>query len=228
MKMRAALATSAVLAGLLAGASHAATAPAKSCKLLTDPTGDAYAGAGVLTAEPNDSSLDLISGDIATSTKQLTAVIRVAKLAATDPMAPLGRVYYMLFNVKGFPERLWVSAGIFPNATQFRYGWEDTSGAVGSFVQLGDATGKIDTAKGEIRIHSPLKFADKTTIKKGAKISGLTADARRFLGQRIVTPPKVSIPVLGGIPSGFVSSIDDATSTKGYIAGAPSCVVVGK
>ena len=180
---------------VVAGSVSAKTAPA--CNLITDPAGD-------VTAVPSD-NLDILSGDIASNAKSLTAVIRVAKLATSDSTAPTGMAYNLRFQVDGDAATYYLLSSNTPTTGQvFEYGTVATN----VLTKVGDATGVIDMAKNEIRITAPLDFGG---LKSGAKIGALQAfSQRRF------------VALLAGADS---TVIDD---TKTYKAGAPSCVTVGK
>lgn len=198
------------LLGVLATAGLAGAAPAKpACNLVQDPKGD---GTGfVFTDEdylPNDPNLDLISGDIATDAKTVTAVIRTDALAMSDPAAPTGRAYYANFFVGGKQLYLAVRLDAAGNGTY-------TGGHIENTRQgLGAATGVIDVAKKEVRISAPLSlFASQASLKPGTKITDLNLLAQRYIG---------------AAGPGATPSADAAEGGKTYTAGAKSCVVVGK
>ena len=197
------------LLGVLATAGLAGAAPAPACNLVQDAKGD---GTGfVFTDEdylPNDANLDLISGDIASNAKTITAVIRTDALAMSDPGAPTGRAYYANFTVGGKELYLAVRLDASGNGT-YTGGFID-----GRRQNLGDATGVLDVAKKEVRISAPVSlFAAQAAIKPGTKITDLNLLAQRYIG---VAGP------------GATPSADAAEGGKTYTAGARSCVVVGK
>lgn len=199
------------LLGLLATAGLAGAAPAKPvCNLVQDLKGD---GTGfVFTDEdylPNNPQLDLISGDIATQGKTITAVIRTDQLALSDANSPTGRAYYANFLVG--EAQLFLSAALDgAGAATFTGGFTETRR-----TSLGAATGVIDVAKKEVRISAPLSlFAEKAKITNGTKIQDLNLLAQRYVGHRSA--------------GGATPSADDALGGKTYVAGAKSCVAVGK
>ena len=207
MKIRAAIVTGLVLATCVSVVAEAATA--KVCKIVKDGTGDAE---GIVPGP--DDALDIVSGDVATNTKTVTGVIRLKKYAETDTNAPMGRVYYMHWVAPGTPDILYVSASVDPvTGVTYDYGYLGSLG-IGTYEKLGDATGKIDVAKNEIRIHAP--------------ISG-------FKGHGAKMAPKASLKslratstyLIGVLGSGLVSDADEATD-KTYVMSTPSCVTVGK
>ena len=198
------------LTGLVAGAGLAGAAPKPVCNLVTDAEGD---GTGFVMTDrdylPNDPNLDLVSGDVATKGRTITAVIRTAELALSDPMSPTGRAYYANFSVGG--TELFLSAALDGSgAATYSAGYIDTTRQ-----SLGAVTGKVDPDKKEVRISAPVGiFAEQAKIKDGTKILDLNLLAQRYVGDRAV--------------GGATPSADDATGGKTYTAGAPSCVVVGK
>lgn len=196
--------------GLIATAGLAGAAPAATCNLVVDEKSDATGF--VFTDEdyvPNNPQLDLVSGDIASDGKTITAVVRLDQLALSDSSSPTGRTYYANFTVG--------------EATLFLAAALDGAGAAtysGGFIEarrssLGEATGVVDVAKKEVRISAPVKlFTEKAKIVKGTKILDLNLLAQRYVGHRSV--------------AGVTPSADAAEGGKAYIAGAKSCLVVGK
>src|SRR5437764_15191751 len=96
-RARAVVGVTAALAIALTGASaHAAAKkkpapkPKPVCHLITDPATDG--------PPSGDSSLNIISADIASNASAITAVIRVQKLADPDLTAPEGRFYELEFT----------------------------------------------------------------------------------------------------------------------------------
>lgn len=182
-------------------AAGAATKPKPKpvCKLLTDPVDRA-----------ESKSLDIVSADVATDAKLITAVIRVTDLSDTsDPSITLGRKYEISFAVDGGA------------ATGAVY-----DGPAGTYANYGTAV--LDEARNEIRWTAPLKEVEKqrrVTITPGrTKLTSLRAKA--FAG--VTVPSQVSDPQSGNIQ--FVDGLyfdDSAAPTSAYIAGTPSCVKVG-
>ncbi|MDQ1710784.1 MAG: hypothetical protein QOE45_234 [Frankiaceae bacterium] len=223
MRLVAGLAAAVTLAAIGAVPASAA-APKPACNLVTDGKGDS-----IYNHVPGDSSVDLVGGDFASNAKTITAVIRVDKLVKTNPQAPLGQQYFVLFNVKGVPDLLTLSVGIYPTGDEYKFGYqaEDPNTGVNTSYTVGDAKGSYSEAKGELRISADIaKFPQGKKIKLGAQVTNLKVEARRVVGQRKVpsqdTPAGVRAP-LGGLTLVF----DDATG-KNYTLGAKSCVAIGK
>lgn len=208
IRLRTALALTAVATVGIAGS--AVAAPAKKaaapvCNLITDEKGD---GGGVF---PYSDSLDIVSADIASNAKLVTAAIRVAKYTASDSdTAPTGRAWYLEFMVPSAETPLWLGAQVTPTGTLFRYGWVD-----GSIRRsLGAVEGKIDEAKNELRITAPIgAWAERGSVKPGAKVSSLTAASYNFVG--------------AAAAGGSLQPGDDAAGNKTYIGGTASCVKPG-
>lgn len=196
--------------GLLASAGLAGAAPAAACNLVTDLKGD---GTGFLFTDedylPNNPQLDLVSGDIASDGKTVTAVVRLDQLALTDSSSPTGRTYYANFTV-GEAQLFLAAALDGAGAATFSGGFIETRRS-----NLGEATGVVDVAKKEVRISAPVTlFTEKAKIAKGTKILDLNLLAQRYVGHRSAV--------------GVTPSADAAEGGKTYTAGAKSCVVVGK
>ncbi len=212
MSTRLSVSLATVLVGAVALAGGAAAAPAKpACNLVTDLKGDA----SFLDTAPNDASLDIVSADVATDAKKLTAVLRVDRFASLSPTSPLGRGYYVMFNAPKAEFPIYLNLQITPDVTRFTWGTRETlpSGS-GRFVRKGTATGVVDAAKNELRVTVPLAdFSAVTKITKGTKLSGLTAQTTSVLGTSAT--------------GGLVATVDDAAGNKPYVVGSASCVKPG-
>ncbi|HVE63604.1 MAG TPA: hypothetical protein VNB94_07380, partial [Mycobacteriales bacterium] len=85
----------------------------------------------------------------------------------------------------------------------------------------------VDLDKSELRIHVPLAaFASRAKLPKGAKLSGLIAEGRVLIGQRLV--PSQAVGPSPRIPLGGLTATVDTAEGKSYLLGTPSCVAVGK
>ncbi|MCU1672094.1 MAG: hypothetical protein JWN77_207 [Frankiales bacterium] len=192
-----------VVGGGVAGAAPKAKPKAAPpvCNLLEDAKDDGAVDGG---------ALEIVGGDIATSKKQLTAVIRVAKASTSSTTAPTGLKWQMIFSVG--------DANLFAsvlsdqlNGVTANYGYFDgTSGNI-----EGTATGVIDQAKNEIRVTVPTGAFSTASIKPGVKITKIGASAVSVL----------QAPT--GVANLRVFSNDSAATEKTYDAGAASCVAVG-
>lgn len=191
----------AVCAALAAGTGIAAAAPKPVCNLITDPAGD--------STGPTQ-TLDVVSGDLASSAKTITAVIRVVNLAETDATSPTGTSWSIRFNAAGAELPYYILAQK-PARGPAGFSFGQVSGS--TLTTLGGATGIIDVAKKEVRIH--VKATD-LRLKPGTQITDLLAQGRRFIGD----------PAVGGLYLNADSS--DATTSKPYAMGAASCVKPGK
>lgn len=137
----------------------------KTCFIMTDIAKDGTGtGNGTPAVAPDDPSLDLLSADIATNAKTLTAVWRVSNVTpANTTSAPTGRAYTTTFNVRG--QVVTVRAILSPAGDK----WGD------------GGTGKVDPAKNEVRMHIPLaKLA--VPIKPNEKLTDFSATTWRWVG----------------------------------------------
>jgi hypothetical protein len=191
------------------GVGAATAAPKASCNLVTDPAGDATGFVVTGLPLPNDATLDILSGDIASNAKVVTGVLRMAAMGS-DSTAPLGRTYYLNFTING--TKVFLSAVLDADgAATFKAG--DFTGTNSGRKTIGEVSGVVDVAKKEIRITASTKtWPD--TIKPGTKLGGLNPLAQRYFGTSTT--------------GGATPTADDATSEAVYTGGAPSCVVPGK
>ena len=207
-----ALALCAGLAGGL-GLTSASAAAKPVCNLLTDPKGDATGDAGAA----NDPVMDIISADVASNAKKITAVLRVQKLAATSVNYPLGiswRVNFVIGDTTYTMSAISDRSGL---AAQTSYA--DPTTKQGTIARA-PTTVVLDTAKSEVRITaSAVAFGDRVNVKPGTLVTGLGA-----LTVGIFQLP--TNPVVNGNLS--YTTADTATGGKDCLAGTASCVVVGK
>jgi hypothetical protein len=185
-----------------------AEAKAPPCKTIVDPAGDSAYG----------NPLDIVSADIASNKKTVTAVFRLAEINKTNSSAPTGQGYYFDFTAGGATP-IYLSYTVTPTTEAFTYGYVDGN----LHRSIGEATGKVDPAKKEIRISAPVgSWTTYGNPKVGSKITGVTLTTYWVLGAYASTP--VTTGSTGG---GSLQPADDAAG-KTYVAGSPSCVVPGK
>lgn len=193
-----------------AGAADAAKRkpPPPPCKTVTDATGDSEYGA----------PLDIVSGDLASNAKTVTAVFRLAEMSKSNSDAPTGQGYYFDFTPAGAATPIYLSYTVTPTTESFNYGWVDGS----IHRSLGSATGVYDAAKKEVRVSAPVgAWTTYGNPKVGTKILGLTMTSYWVLGAYVPNPATGS--TTGG---GSLQTADDAVG-KTYVAGSPTCVTVG-
>jgi hypothetical protein len=208
----------------LAPTSHAK--PARSCRLITDFANDHQGYSELPGPDPTRSGAqDILSADIASDAKRVTAVIRTGELS--DAFPATNNEYRVLFTVV---ETTFV--------LQARYGGLETvytlhrsNGGVSAGNSTGSAstysmpviaqvTGHIDRARREVRITAPLSaFNAHQRINRGQPLRNLAAETWIYIGT-------VHSPKLTGDGGGWSQS-DAATTRATYAAGAPSCVRVG-
>lgn len=187
------------------GVAGATTKAKPVCNLVTDAKGDASIGG----ATPNDANLDVVSADVASNGKVVTAVLRLAAFAEQDPQSPFGRTYYLGFNAPGAENQLYLSVGIDP-ALGVTYDYGDLQGNL--YTSSGTGVGSVDAAKGVLTVTAPADMGGLASLKKGTKLTALEAKSTALLG------------VAG---TGVVATVDTATGGS-YAVGTPSCVTPGK
>jgi hypothetical protein len=184
-------------------------APPPVCKLVADPANDSGPLAAQSQTAGYDPSLDIVSADVASDGKNVTAVIRVKQLtaytaSAPDAGSPLGREWQ--FN-------------LVINATH-SYGLAAFDGPFGSNFTTGAKGGVFDYAHNEIRITQPLS-ALPFALPKGSVMNSLQATAYSTL----------QLDPAAGFGNATILSLEDTAAAKAgtkYLAGTPSCVKVGK
>lgn len=213
------------LALSLAAAGGAVAAPPKpTCNLITDAKGDTFAlRYQDLTGGPygpQEDALDIVSGDLASDGKVLTAVIRVVKLASVAATSPNGLSFRVQFTHAGLDEdtNLFLSGRSSNTGNSFVAGSRAMTANLST--KLADVTGVFDTDKNEIRITAPLTAFEKVggVIKKGTRLQlgDLDQTASRFVAVN---------PTSGADTAPFA---DVTTSVKSYTVGTKSCVTPGK
>ena len=223
MRARTALLVSLISVGTVAGVAEAAPKPKpkpKPCKLVTDPANDTFAARYQETANelgapvpygPQEDTLDILSVDIASNAKTLTAVIRVKKLG-TAATSPGGISFDVNFTIPDGTAPLYLRAVAAAGATPTFEGGTKTS-AVATTVanKLADGTGVLDTKTNEIRIHVP--------------IAAFKAQGKGITPTKALTLGEISA---GRYAAGRGVFADVVVAGKVYKAGAVNCVTPGK
>ncbi len=201
----------------------ATAAPGWACKLVVDERGDSDI-AFEPNAVTNSSSLDVVSADVASNDRLLTAVIRVDELVSLDPRSPAGSFYQFMFTAQR--SRFHLEAGRTVDGELFQL-WVVTSsvgdenGGSSTSERRAVVDGVFDEDASEIRITAPLSaFRPHAVIARGTTISGFSITTFRGVGNSGATGP-------GRGYSATMHSSDHAKSTATYRAGSPSCVMVG-
>jgi hypothetical protein len=195
------------------GVAHAATkhkkAPPPVCNLVTDLASDSGPLAAQGQTSGYDASLDIVSADVATDAKNLTAVIRVKKLtpftpSAPDTNSPLGREWQFNMLING----------------NHPYGLTAFDGPFGPNFTTGAKGGVLDYAHNEIRITQPLS-AMPFALPKGSVMNSLQATVYSV----------IQLDQTAGFGYATILGQEDTAAGKAttkYFAGTPSCVKVGK
>jgi hypothetical protein len=226
MKVRAAVLVVSLLPLGAATSAFAATRPAPKpvCQIIKDATGDA-AYNGVVPGTGND---DIVSADLASNGKTVTAVIRLAALDANDPQAPLGHNYIVTFGGKGAANTLFLAARTYATGTKFLYGYQgsDPTLPINISYPMGDATGTVNAAKKEIHISvaNAAFAAQGSKLPVGSKLTSPAVLSYRIVGQGVVPSMQVGPQ---WVPLGGVSEPFDDAAGKSYVVGTPSCVKPG-
>ena len=226
----------AVLVVALASGGAAGAAPKKKpkkagpppvCNLIQDAKDDTFAvraqdGAGAYG--PQEATFDILSEDLGSDAKTLTAVIRVAKLGTAAGTAPGGLDFRIGFTLPGQEP---TDGNFFLNARTDRSGAASFLLGLRTVVEAGqsttaklaDATGVFDTAKNEVRISVPVDAVktEGVALAPGMKMS--------FAGLDQTSARNVVVNPVTGV--GTATFADVTASEKAYVAGEPSCVTPG-
>jgi len=198
---------------LLAPVAPEALAAKPVCRIVQDARGDAeYPTNGV----PGDDGDDLLSADLASDGKVLTAVWRLAALRVLNPAAPAGQNFVVDFKVTGSPGHYYVGASTHPAGADFVYGVVESGNLGGQLHELGQAKGQLDPGRNEVRLSVPTKaFAQvRANISRGRRIFGIDVSSNRAL-----TPRPLTSPAVGAVQLTF-----DSADGRTYLVGTPSCV----
>ena len=199
----------AALAAATGVASAAAPKAKPVCNLITDDKDDA----GVVTAQPG---MDILSADVASDKKNVTAVFRLAgPPSAPNPQAPGGTDYYFSFTTSDASDPQFLHMSLPPvGAPTFATG--QTTSVGGQNTSTDDADAATGSVTGNVvTITAPVSaFGGRINLKAGHKLTGLTAEVFAQVG----------VPGVGGL----LENVDTASGSKSYVAGTPSCVVPGK
>ena len=209
MNRRALLVTAAVLAAVTAPHATAAVKKPKPlppvCNLIKDDAGDARGVNG-----PND-SLDVLTADVASGAKSVTAVIRVkAAPSADDQNTAMGKLYTLSFTAGKD-----VTVNLQAKLTKLG-GAKFSSNTGAASFKAGTATGSFTGT--EIRITANPAELPAANLKAGTVFSALkVADAYMLSSSSGI--PEMEDSITGSSPS---DSADGGKAT--YTAGAKSCV----
>lgn len=230
MQVRLALLPVVALVAAATPLAQAAPAPKPVCQTITDPKGDTFAvraqdGAGAYG--PQEDGLDVVTADLASDGKVVTAVVRLASLSRSIASSPAGfsvGIDFLIGSAATSVVRL--HASVVPgSADRFEVSAKEVGGvpnAPSTFV--GEVTGVVDEKKGEVRIHAPAALlAPYGAIKTGVKL--IPNEAESAVATRGV-PPITSEPGQPMTTRGPFADI--AAGGKTVAVGAKSCVVPGK
>ena len=231
MQVRLALVPLVALVAVVAPVADAAPKPKvkPSCLTITDPKGDTFA----LRSQdqqgaygPQEDALDVVSGDLASDGKVVTAVVRIAKLSRAINLSPTGFTVGLDFRIGVSDSIVRLQANLIRNAPdRFEVAAraaDDVPNTPATFV--GTVTGIVDEKAGEVRIHAPVAMLDPYgPIKAGVKLTPNENESATVAR---------GVPAISSTPGQPMTTrgpfADIAAAGKFVLVGAPSCVVPGK
>jgi hypothetical protein len=209
MNMRIAAGVALALVAPLAGSAEAKSKPAPAvCNLVKDDKAD--------EKPVSDANLDILSADLASDSKRITATIRTnGSVSDLDPAAPNGRYYTITFYGQGADNLVFFNYVVSPSASAAVWGNYDPA----TNVNTGEGDATFKASGGTITMTTTIgnfsQYGGK--FKPGAKISQIEVTSGRMAGAF------VNSSVYGYAPE----VADDAAAPKVYVAGQRSCVKVG-
>lgn len=241
MRTRAAVVIGLAATVAVCGGANASTKKVKPvCHVVQGTAGDApfdptLGGLTAANQAPEDPNGDILSADIASNAKYVTAVIRVKTLATPDTTFPEAHLYMLSWSVPGHSSPVYLAATVDPNPAsaaygpQFVFGDGGTAGPSAFYVNYYNIAsaavkGTVNTKTNTITLSVPI-----AAIKSYGKFSPGNA----FTGIQAQTQALANGPVLptnvpgfgGSLAWGWQEDLDNAA--KAYVAGTPSCVTPG-
>ena len=228
MQVRLALVPLVALVAGVAPLAEAAPKPKPVCQTITDPKGDTFA-VRAQDAQgaygPQEDALDIVSADLASDGKVVTAVVRLSKLSRAIATSPQGFTVGVDFIIGSSSDVVRLQGVLVQGGDRF-----EVSAKAGDALPnvpstfVGAATGVVDEKKGEVRIHAPAELLKPYgTLAPGTKLipnEAESATASRGV-PAITTTPGAPMTTRGPFA-------DIAAAGKTIAVGAPSCVVPGK
>ena len=214
------------LASVTASPALAAT---KACKIVTDGTGDTFAfrsqdGSPAAAAGPKEDGFDILSGDIASDGKVVTAVIRIKKFSDAIQTSPQGAGFAFDFLLPSSDMQASMRAVFIKDQpAYYEVTYKDPGIPNSPSTFIATATGFVDKTKNEIHITAPVSaFSVLGPIKKGTTLAPGTDAATS--GRAVPPSPGTKDQP---VATRYVFA-DVAPGGKTIKAGAPSCVTPGK
>lgn len=214
--------TSVLTGAVLTVPAPAATKAKPVCRIITDPRGDA-AWQDRVPGGPTD---DLLSADLSSDGRTVTAVFRMAAVAPSDPTAPTGHAYVFSFRVRGSAAPLqFLNVRTHATGTRYAFGYftSDATGVTRAHA-VGEARGVVDPAKREVRVHAPAARFLPQALRRGLTLSDLSVSVYRWWGQGAVDDTRAGPVTLPFAGTGFAFDHGDGNR---YVVGTASCVRPG-
>ncbi|MDP9102250.1 MAG: hypothetical protein M3N21_08925 [Actinomycetota bacterium] len=210
------------------------------CNQINDPTPDAIVDLtnGLAKKGQQDDTSDIISADLASNAKDLTAVIRLKSLAGSPTVWPEAHFYLLQWTVPDHATPVYLGGTIDPNPASAAFGTQFYFGDVANFPssattvfigfnvdQAAKVKGTVSTDKATVTLSVPIsQLSGYGTFSPGTRFSDITAES-----QVLINGPDTpaNLPLFGGTLAQGVSTPDTDLAAKPYVAGTPSCVKPG-
>jgi len=178
-RTRKALAVAAAASACLAVSPAIASSGVPPCRIVNDPAGDAVLRSIGPVSTPDQAALDVISADIASGSRNLTLVVRVAQLGSAVEAAPRLDQWIVYFTFRGHGFAATAARAV--DGTEFYLAGDfpEKSAAPG-FTATVPVSGTFVEGANEVRLVVPRDLVGRT--KKGDKISKITVDTVTGVG----------------------------------------------
>jgi hypothetical protein len=183
-----------------------------NCRVVQDAAGDAALLRQDTTGSSNAAALDVVSADVATGTRNVTAVVRVAGLGTAADAAPRMDQWSVFFKFRG--AGFAATAGRAVDGTEFYLAGDfpERSAAPGLTASV-PVSGSFDPAANEVRVSFPRDLIGHT--RAGQKITDIVVVTYTGLGT-------LSTEQTGAYAETQVD--DTAQPGPSVVIGANSCV----
>lgn len=209
---RAAVATMTVAAALAVPSVSSVQAAGPVCRLLTDPAGDQSFFGAAPAGDVSGGDLDVLSADVAADSRHLVVAIRLASFRRYDPTSPHGRRYEVSFTVDNVR---YTMTGLV--TLQAATAWVTSDDGRGF-----PATLSLDPEAAEIRMHAQVGRFGTPSLARGRLVRSLSVESKLYTG---VYLSETNGPVVLWVgEAGWGLPVDEASTSRTYRGGSPTCV----
>lgn len=194
---------------------------ASPCPFVTDARGDTRMGADWERTSPAAPSLDVVSGDLATSASRLAVTMRVAAYDVADPAIAAGAAYLFEFTVPGQklvtePLAVYAVAGRDGTVTG---GW--ATGTWGDLTRGGPADVRYVASDHSFR--AVVAFGSDPRLVRLGRRQSVLGNMHVTSVRLVASPPPTDGPPLQPF---YGEAADEGSGTMAYRGGGRACISV--